>query len=67
MQHETIECVVAQHPWLENDCILADIVLPVVTKFEMCDMEGWKKQYPESFARKIDKAVGVCLEGWLKE
>ncbi|MCL2125430.1 MAG: molybdopterin-dependent oxidoreductase [Oscillospiraceae bacterium] len=38
-----IECVVAQHPWLENDCYLADIILPVATKFEMediCDDTG---------------------------
>ena len=38
-----IECVVAQHPWLENDCYLADIILPVATKFEMediCDDKG---------------------------
>ena len=28
-----IECVVAQHPWLENDCYLADIILPVQTKY----------------------------------
>ena len=33
-----IECVVAQHPWLENDCYLADIILPVVTKHEMEDV-----------------------------
>ena len=38
-----IECIVAQHPWLENDCYLADIILPVQTKFEMediCDDTG---------------------------
>ena len=33
-----IECVVAQHPWLENDCYLADLILPVATKFEMEDI-----------------------------
>ena len=33
-----IECVVAQHPWLENDCYMADIILPVKTKFEMEDI-----------------------------
>ena len=33
-----IECVVAQHPWLENDCYLADIIMPVATKFEMEDI-----------------------------
>ena len=38
MQHPDIECIVAQHPWLENDCCFADIVLPVATKFEMEDI-----------------------------
>jgi len=28
-------------------------------------MEIWKRDYPESFARKIDDACGVCLDGWL--
>jgi trimethylamine-N-oxide reductase (cytochrome c) len=27
------------------------------------EMEGWKKDYPDAFARKIDYATGVCLEG----
>ena len=38
LQSDEIECVVAQHPWLENDCYLADIVLPVATKFELSDL-----------------------------
>ena len=29
------------------------------------EMEGWKRDYPEAFARKIDPAAGVCLDGWL--
>ncbi len=29
-----IECIVVQHQWLENDCLLADIILPVNTKLE---------------------------------
>jgi anaerobic selenocysteine-containing dehydrogenase len=33
-----IEFVLAQHPWLENDCLLADIILPVSTKFEEQDI-----------------------------
>ena len=32
-----IEFILAQHPWLENDCIMADIILPVNTKFEEKD------------------------------
>lgn len=38
MQSPEIECVVAQHPWLENDCLLADIILPVCTQYEMEDI-----------------------------
>jgi trimethylamine-N-oxide reductase (cytochrome c) len=34
----SIECIVTQQPWLENDCILADIVLPVQTKHELKDI-----------------------------
>ncbi|MBN1191454.1 MAG: molybdopterin-dependent oxidoreductase, partial [Dehalococcoidales bacterium] len=37
-QHPDIECFVAQHPWLENDCLLADIILPVCTKHELADI-----------------------------
>ncbi|MBW1768169.1 MAG: molybdopterin-dependent oxidoreductase [Deltaproteobacteria bacterium] len=33
-----IEFIVAQHPWIENDCEYADIILPVVTKFEVDDI-----------------------------
>jgi anaerobic selenocysteine-containing dehydrogenase len=33
-----IEFVLAQHPWLENDCMMADIILPVSTKFEEQDI-----------------------------
>ena len=38
MRSPEIEFIVAQQPWLENDCILADIILPVQTKFEMHDI-----------------------------
>jgi anaerobic selenocysteine-containing dehydrogenase len=38
MQHPDIEFFVAQHPWLENDCLLADIVLPICTKHELTDI-----------------------------
>jgi trimethylamine-N-oxide reductase (cytochrome c) len=33
-----IEFVLAQHPWLENDCLFADVILPVSTKFEEEDI-----------------------------
>jgi len=33
-----IEFILAQHPWMENDCLFADIILPVSTKFEEKDI-----------------------------
>ena len=33
-----IECIVAQHPWLENDCLSADIILPGNTTMEVEDI-----------------------------
>jgi molybdopterin guanine dinucleotide-containing S/N-oxide reductase-like protein len=33
-----IEFILAQHPWMENDCLFADIILPVNTKFEEQDI-----------------------------
>jgi anaerobic selenocysteine-containing dehydrogenase len=42
-----VEFILAQHPWLENDCKFADIVLPITTKFELEDlsMDGGNGQY----------------------
>ena len=37
-QHPSIEFLLAQHPWMENDCLYADLVLPVNTKFEEDDI-----------------------------
>jgi molybdopterin guanine dinucleotide-containing S/N-oxide reductase-like protein len=38
MRSPKIECIVAQHPWLENDVLLADIILPANTTFEVDDI-----------------------------
>ncbi|NLV49136.1 MAG: molybdopterin-dependent oxidoreductase [Clostridiales bacterium] len=38
MRSPDIETIVAQHPWLENDCYFADIILPVATKHELADL-----------------------------
>ncbi|MBR4232282.1 MAG: molybdopterin-dependent oxidoreductase [Oscillospiraceae bacterium] len=40
MQSPEIEFIVAQHPWMENDCCYADIILPVATKYEMPDISN---------------------------
>ncbi|NTU90154.1 MAG: molybdopterin-dependent oxidoreductase, partial [Actinobacteria bacterium] len=38
MRHPSIEFFLAQHPWFENDCMFADIILPISTKFEQLDV-----------------------------
>lgn len=38
LRHPRIEFYLVQHPWFENDCFLADIVLPVCTQFERSDL-----------------------------
>ena len=38
MRHADIEFMFAQHIWLENECLLADIILPVNTKLEEDDI-----------------------------
>jgi trimethylamine-N-oxide reductase (cytochrome c) len=37
-QNPKIETVVAQHPWLENDCLIADVILPSNTTLEVEDI-----------------------------
>ncbi|MBN1189679.1 MAG: molybdopterin-dependent oxidoreductase [Dehalococcoidales bacterium] len=32
-----IETIIVQHPWLENDTLMADVILPVSTKLEQSD------------------------------
>jgi trimethylamine-N-oxide reductase (cytochrome c) len=45
-QNPKIETVVAQHPWLENDCLIADIVLPSNTTMEVEDIVTNVRQGP---------------------
>jgi len=38
LRSSQVECIVAQHPWLENDCLFADIILPANTHLEVDDI-----------------------------
>lgn len=38
LRSSEIECIVAQHQWLENDTLMADIILPINTKLEELDL-----------------------------
>ncbi|MDY2624972.1 MAG: molybdopterin-dependent oxidoreductase [Coriobacteriales bacterium] len=40
MRDPSLECVVTNHPWLENDSLYADLVLPVTTPMEESDIVG---------------------------
>ncbi len=53
-----IEFTLAQHPWLENDCLFADIILPSCTKFETDDIgvDAMAGEYKTIF---LD---GKCIE-----
>jgi trimethylamine-N-oxide reductase (cytochrome c) len=47
-----IETIIVQHPWMENDTIYADIILPTCTKFELQDImigtdQFYANIYPE--------------------
>ena len=38
LRNPKIETIVAQHPWLENDCLYSDIILPANTLMEVDDI-----------------------------
>jgi len=40
LKSEKIEFILAQHPWMENECLFADVILPVNTKFEEEDINS---------------------------
>ncbi len=61
-----IETIIAQHPWMENDMIYADIILPTCTKFEVQDIMIGSDQfcmsvYPEG---KCIEPIGESLSDW---
>lgn len=58
MRSPKIECVVAQHPWFENDCLYADILLPSNTKFET---EDFNVDHFSTFYNMI-MHEGQCVE-----
>jgi molybdopterin guanine dinucleotide-containing S/N-oxide reductase-like protein len=38
MRSPKIEFILVQHPWLENDCLMGDLILPANTTFEVEDI-----------------------------
>ena len=38
-----------------------------VAKVSDEEMAGWRRDYPEAFARDYDAPTGVSLSGWLQD
>ncbi|MGB9023868.1 MAG: molybdopterin-dependent oxidoreductase [Candidatus Bathyarchaeia archaeon] len=62
------EFILALDPWLEPDCMFADIVLPTVTNFERNDISAWglyeiycSKCIPNLFESRSDRDVWAEL------
>jgi len=55
-----IEFILAQHPWLENDCLFADIILPVTTPLEEEDIIGVFGPYNKQYFALVYS--GKCIE-----
>ena len=55
LRHESIEFVLVQHPWMENDTVFADIILPVKTVFECSDIatDSLGGQFPLYYVEEV--------------
>jgi len=54
-----IEFVLAQHPWLESDCLFADIILPINTIFESQDIVFETEQFSTLIVEpKLIESIG---------
>jgi len=55
LRHESIEFVLVQHPWMENDTVFADIILPVKTVFECSDIttDSLAGQFPLYYVEDV--------------
>jgi len=62
-----IEFILVQHPWMENDCLFADIILPSNTKFEEEDIgaDHWPVQYNCVYLEeKCIEPIGESKTDW---
>jgi len=62
-----IEFILAQHIWLENDCLFADVILPVHTKFEELDIgvDGLNGQYRTiQYEDQCIESLGESKSDW---
>ncbi len=67
MRDDSVEFILCQHPWLENDALLADIILPVNTKFEEEDIgsDCFSGQYQMLFhEHKCIESLGESMSDY---
>ena len=62
LRTDNIEFVLVQHPWFENDCKFADILLPVNTSFEEQDfgIDNWSGSF--TIAASMEPAIAPIGE-----
>ena len=61
LRSKQIEFIMVQHPWLENDCLFGDIILPVNTKMEEDDIgtDIFSGQFNVvAYEKKMHRAAG---------
>jgi trimethylamine-N-oxide reductase (cytochrome c) len=67
LRSDRLDFVLAQHPWLENDCLFADIILPASTKFELEDIgsNAFSGDYVQLYhEEKAIAPVGESMSDW---
>ena len=62
LQHPNMEFILVQHPWFENDCHNADLILPSNTRFEVDDCGNDNQSGCWNTVVKCDKAVEPLYE-----
>jgi trimethylamine-N-oxide reductase (cytochrome c) len=56
-RHPGVECIVGQHQWLENDMLYCDLILPINTKAEEEDIQGYGDEFAYSLFLYEGKAI----------
>lgn len=57
LRDESIEFYLVQHPWMENDTLFGDIILPISTKFEEHDIVTSSQSFTNDLVVLEEQAV----------
>jgi len=67
LQNPKIEFILTEHPWLENDTMLSDIILPTTTRFEeydICAAMGCEGLQSVFITEQAIKPIGEARSSW---